>query len=68
MRRKTEEEKRKDREKNAEKMGKYRAKNGRKKRSLRRIIEKFRKRQMTSIYAKLIDDFQSLKYNTKSVT
>ena len=42
--------------------------NGRRKRSLRRIIEKFRKRQMTSIYAKFIDDFQSLKYNTKSVT
>ena len=41
--------------------------NGRRKRSLRRIIEKFRKKKMTSIYERLIGDFQTLKNNTKSV-
>ena len=42
--------------------------NGRRKRSLRRIIEKFRKKNMTSIYERLIGDFQTLNNNTKSVT
>merc|ERR1712113_1220127 len=42
--------------------------NGRRKRSLQRIIEKFRKRHMTSIYERLIGEFQTLKNNTNSVT
>ena len=41
---------------------------GRRKRSLRRIVQEFRERQMTSIYEKLIGNFQGKKEEKRAVT